>query len=74
MIMERRWAEDKNILKRYCILKENNRVKYSFEISHRIYSFIELSRTLKEIGFSKVDVFGDYNGGDYNERSKTMVI
>ncbi len=74
MVMERKWAEDKNMLNRYCILKENNRVKYSFDISHRIYSFIELSRILKEIGFSKVDVFGDYNGNDYNERSKTMVI
>ncbi|MGP1587348.1 MAG: class I SAM-dependent DNA methyltransferase [Treponemataceae bacterium] len=40
----------------------------------RLYSATELKNTLKQIGFSKIDVFGDFNEEAYDQNLRTMIL
>ena len=44
------------------------------EFVQRLYSGIELKRILTGIGFSSVEVYGDFDFSPYNEKARTMVI
>lgn len=44
------------------------------EFVQRLYSAVELKRLLSGIGFSSVEVYGDFDFSPYNEKARTMVI
>lgn len=44
------------------------------EFVQRLYSGVELKRILTGIGFSTVEVYGDFDFSPYNEKARTMVV
>ena len=47
--------------------------EYSFQFSHRIYSAVELKQLLLECGFSKVEVYGGFDGRPYNHEAIRLI-
>lgn len=52
--------------------KTGQRMEHEFV--QRLYSGIELKRILTGIGFSSVEIYGDFDFSPYNEKARTMVI
>ncbi len=46
---------------------------YSFEFSHRIYSAAELKELLLECGFSRVTVYGGFDGRPYDTNAQRLI-
>jgi SAM-dependent methyltransferase len=84
---EKDWSEDGDILvlserkpshnwsrmnTRWIVIKDNKRVEYT--VSLRSYSAEELSSLFYEGGFSKVEVFGDLEGIEYDQHAKRLVV
>ena len=57
---------------RWIVIKGNQRVEHT--VSIRSYSAVELSSLFYECGFSKVEVFGDIEGSEYNHDAKRLVV
>jgi len=83
----RRWHEEEGIIflqeckvsknwswveNRWILLKEGD--KWEFEISHRLYSAVELGAVLRECGFNRTDAYGDMIGGPYDHTAKRLVM
>jgi SAM-dependent methyltransferase len=45
-----------------------------FRVSHRLYSATELTGLLKDCGFRKIQVHGDYAGSAYDQRAERLVM
>lgn len=45
-----------------------------FEVSHRLYSAVELRGLLKRVGFGEVSVYGDFAGSVYDETADRLVV
>lgn len=45
-----------------------------FTVSHRLYSARELSELLRDVGFDEVEVYGDREGGDYDNEAERLVV
>jgi len=84
---ERDWREEEDILileerklgkdwgtieNRWIVFKDGKKYEYSF--SHRLYSAVELSNLLQECGFKRVDVYGDFDGSQYDHQAKRLVL
>ncbi len=48
--------------------------KKEYNISHWIYSAKELKDMLKNVGFSSVEVYGNYEGDKYDEEAERLVV
>ncbi len=57
---------------RWIVIKDNKRVEHT--VSIRSYSAFELSSLLSEVGFSKVEVYGDLKGIAYDQHAKRLVV
>jgi SAM-dependent methyltransferase len=57
---------------RWILFKENKRVEQT--ISHRLYSAAELSTLLTKVGFSNIQIYGDYEGSEYDHQAKRLVV
>lgn len=71
-IHQRRKIENQRVIKEITI-KNNGQTKKFFE-SIRIYSKDELVSRLIKIGFSVINIFGDYFGGDFDIASSPRLI
>lgn len=54
------------------INSDGNRTEH--EYVQRLYSAVELKNTLLKLGFSAVQIYGDFNLSPYNHTAKTMVL
>ncbi len=73
ILEERKTSEDwSRIHSRWIILKSKKRKE--FNISLRLYSAVELSLLLKNIGFRRIDVYGDLTGSPYDHTAKRLVV
>jgi SAM-dependent methyltransferase len=87
IFQERDWREEEDILileerrlskdwgtieNRWIVFKDGKKHEYSF--SHRLYSAVELSNLLQECGFKQVDVYGDFDGSQYDHQAKRLVL
>jgi SAM-dependent methyltransferase len=45
-----------------------------FNVSHRLYSAVELSALLAECGFAEIDVYGGLEGGEYDHTARRLAI
>ena len=61
------WIEN-----RWMIVEEGD--MREFTVSHRLYSAFELSELLEGVGFEEVAIYGDFEGGDYDENAEKLVI
>jgi len=61
------WIEN-----RWIMIKGTERKE--FRISHRLYSAIELSMLLADVGFSSVQTYGDIAGSPYDNTAKRLVV
>jgi len=52
---------------------EDGEVK-EYDVSHQLYSAKELKDMLKEVGFTSVSVYGSFEGSDYDENAKRLVV
>jgi SAM-dependent methyltransferase len=57
---------------RWIVIEGTQRVEHT--VSVRSYSAVELSSLLADCGFSKVQVFGNLEGGDYDQRATRLVV
>jgi SAM-dependent methyltransferase len=57
---------------RLIIIKDG--VRKDLEFSHRLYSAVELKTMMSEVGFSKINVYGDFMGSDYDQNAGRMVM
>lgn len=56
---------------RWIIIKDNKKVEYT--VSIRCYSAAELTSLFSEAGFSKVKIYGDLEGHEYNDVAKRLI-
>ena len=61
------WMEN-----RWIIIADNNRTE--LDLSHRVYSAVELAALLTECGFAHVDAYGDLQGSTYDHLARRLVI
>jgi SAM-dependent methyltransferase len=47
--------------------------RHETQVSHRVYSAVELRRLLTECGFGQVRIFGDLDGSDYDQNGRRLV-
>lgn len=59
---------------RWILIDNQTGERIDHEFVQRLYSGIELKRILKGIGFTSVEVYGDFDFSPYNEKARTMVI
>ena len=57
---------------RWIVINGNQRIEHT--VSIRSYSATELSSLLSECGFSKVKVYGNLEGNEYNQIAKRLVV
>jgi hypothetical protein len=73
VLFERKPIRDwSRISNRWIVIKANKKFEHSFSI--RSYSAVELSSLLYECGFSKVQVYGDFEGSEYDNKAKRLVV
>jgi SAM-dependent methyltransferase len=56
---------------RWILIKDGEKVEYA--VDHRLYSGVELANLLKEVGFSKVSIYGNLDGSAYDNQATRMV-
>jgi SAM-dependent methyltransferase len=61
------WMEN-----RWLIFKDNQRAELN--LSHRIYSAVELASLLTECGFTHVDAYGNLDGSAYDHLARRLVV
>ncbi|MFW5946478.1 MAG: hypothetical protein ACOCTN_06375 [Candidatus Natronoplasma sp.] len=61
------WIEIRRIL-----ITEQGQKEYN--PSHWIYSAKELKNMLKQVGFSSIEVYGNYDGEPYDEKADRLVV
>lgn len=57
---------------RWILIKDNRRIEHN--MSHRLYSAVELSALLAKVGFSNIQVYGDLEGNEYNQQAKRLLM
>ena len=55
-------------------LEAPNGKKIHHVFTQRLYSAADLRDKMKKIGFSKVDVYGDFDFSPYDQNARTMII
>lgn len=70
---ERAVTDDWRWLENRWVLVEDGEAR-EFEVSHRVYSASELTDLLREAGVGTVDVYGDFEGGDYDHEAERLVV
>ncbi len=71
-LQERKLTQNWSWIENHWIYIKGNKRK-DFYLAHRLYSAMELSQLLKESGFSKVDIYGDFNGHEYDHQAKRLI-
>jgi len=66
--VSRNWSWMEN---RWILLGDGER--YEARVTHWIYSAAELSDMLKECGFGRVKVYGDFEGAPYDRQAKRLI-
>jgi SAM-dependent methyltransferase len=88
VFQEKRWSEEPDgslmleesrvqpgwgwIDNRWILIRGTERVE--FRVSHRLYSAVELSGLLTEVGFASVAVYGDLAGAPYDPEARRLVL
>ncbi|MFO7792973.1 MAG: methyltransferase domain-containing protein [Candidatus Saliniplasma sp.] len=72
-ILERSIEKDWSWLNNRRIRITDEGVK-EYNVSHWLYSAKELKDMLKDVGFSSVEVYGGYDGRDYDEEANRLVV
>jgi SAM-dependent methyltransferase len=74
IILEERWLEDDFgwIENKWTMIRKGKMRTHT--ISHRLYSAVELRTLLKQVGFAKVKVFGNLDGGPYNQDAQRLIL
>ncbi|MCL1958345.1 MAG: class I SAM-dependent methyltransferase [Spirochaetes bacterium] len=57
---------------RWILIKDGKKIEKTF--SYRLYSAAEFRALLLEAGFSKVDIFGDWNGSPYDQYANRLIV
>jgi SAM-dependent methyltransferase len=71
-LQERRATDDWSwIENRWIAIRGTDR--HETQVSHRVYSAVELKRLLAECGFAEVHTFGDLDGSDYDHKARRLV-
>ena len=54
------------------ILKDGERKKY--QLTTRVYYAFQIAEMLHQAGFRQLQLFGNFEGGDYNEKANSLVV
>lgn len=73
ILQERKITKDWSWMEnRWILLADNDRTEIN--LSHRIYSAVELASLLTECGFTHVDAYGDLDGSAYDHLARRLVV
>ena len=72
VLQERKVIQNWSRMENRWILLKNGRC-YETRFSHRLYSAVELSDLLRDSGFSRVNIYGDLTGADYDHNAKRLI-
>ena len=53
---------------------EEDGARHRFEMSHRLYSAVELRDLLVEAGFGDVSIYGGFDGSEYDASSRLVAV
>jgi SAM-dependent methyltransferase len=71
-LQERRICNDWSwVENRWLVIEDGKQQEFKF--GHRIYSAVELTGLLRECGFSSVNVYGNFDGADYDEKAERLI-
>ncbi|MGI5070967.1 class I SAM-dependent methyltransferase [Treponema pectinovorum] len=59
---------------KWILIDKETGQRIEHEFVQRLYSAVELKRIMSGIGFTSVEVYGDFDFSPYNEKARTMVI
>lgn len=72
MLQERKICDNWSwIENRWIMIKENE--IHEFKAEHRLYSAAELNDLLIDVGFRKIDFYGDLDGSPYDNTAKRLI-
>jgi SAM-dependent methyltransferase len=73
VVMEERWVRQSWswIESRWTILRAGRRTE--IDLSHRLYSAVELEGLLLAVGFGSVEIYGDLDGRPYDQNARRLV-
>ena len=73
LLQERRIRPGWDLIEnRWILIKRGKRKELSF--AHRLYSGVEIKRLLTDSGFSKVDLYGSFEGAPYDHTAGRLVV
>jgi ubiquinone/menaquinone biosynthesis C-methylase UbiE len=71
-LQERKVSKDWSWMQgRWILFKEGK--KYEYNVDHRLYSGMELTELLKNVGFSKIKIYGGLEGSPYDNHANRIV-
>lgn len=74
IILEERWLEDDfGWIENKWTMIRNGRMR-THNLSHRLYSAVELRTLLKQVGFTRISAFGNLDGGPYDQDAQRLVL
>ena len=59
---------------RWILIDDESNQRIEHEFVQRLYSAVDLRKTLLECGFSSAEIYGDFEQAPYNQKAATMVI
>jgi SAM-dependent methyltransferase len=57
---------------RWILIKDGKRIEKTF--SYRLYSAVEFKSLLLEVGFSKVDIYGEWDARAYDQNAEKLIV
>jgi len=74
IVLEERWLEqDFSWIENIWTLIRGGRVK-SFNLSHRLYTAVELRALARQAGFTRINAFGSLGGAPYDQDAQRLVL
>lgn len=74
IVLEERWLEqDFSWIENIWTLIRGGRAK-SFNLSHRLYTAVELGDLLRKAGFGRIKAFGTLDGKPYNQDAQRLIL
>lgn len=74
IVLEERWLEqDFSWIENIWTLIRGGRVK-SFNLSHRLYTAVELRALARQAGFTRIKAFGSLGGAPYDQNAQRLVL
>ncbi len=74
LLQERKITKDWSWLDNRWIRISKTGERHEYNVSHRIYSGVEIKTLLEDCGFRDVQIFGNFEGAPYDQKASRLVV